>query len=231
MVGKRSVGQKALLGVKRFGSKKFMDRAEEVRVQRPNWGTIMPLAYLKTRSITAWDKPCSSWYRAKNFELCSNRVKDAESGITAELYKFQQSGSLITAIHQFDRSTLLFGSFPSGLHVMDLRQRYAVYEGELPKAPSAGQATPLCVRHSQINDNTFIVCGRFPSVLMYDIRGGLRPSFSIYSGANSLSSMIAGSGDVVVAGGSYRGMLYLVSLLINQQVEARLNVLTFDLRN
>jgi hypothetical protein len=141
------------------------------------------------------------------YESYSNCVKDAERGHTTQLYKFQESGSLITAIQQLDRSTLLFGSFPSGLHIMDLRQRYAVYEGGLPKAPSAGQATPLCIRTSQISDNTFIVCGRFPSVLMYDIRGGLKPSCSIYSGANSLSSMIAGSGDVVIAGGSYRGIL------------------------
>jgi hypothetical protein len=144
-------------------------------------------------------------------------VKDVESGLTTQLYNFPESEasnrSLITAVHQFDPSTLLFGSFPSGLHIVDLRQRYVVCQGGLPKAPSAGQATPLSIKTCQINDNAFVVCGRFPSVLMYDIRRGLKPSASIYSGADSLSSMTAGTGDIVVAGGSYRGTSNIVIIL------------------
>jgi hypothetical protein len=158
-------------------------------------------------------------------------VKDVESGLTTQLYNFPESEtssrSLITAVHQFDPSTVLFGSFPSGLHIVDLRQRYAVYQGRLPKAPSAGQATPLSIKNVQVNDNAFVVCGRFPSVLMYDIRGGLRPTCSIYSGADSLSSMTTGTGDIVVAGGSYRGTPDII--ITDDKVEEHLSVLTFEL--
>ena len=129
---------------------------------------------------------------------------------TIQLYTFGQalgSGeSLITTVHQFDRSTLLFGSFPSGLHVMDIRNRSPIVHSiELPKAPSAGQATPLCIRKQGAGETEFLVCGRFPSVLLYDLRHGVRGVGVIYSGADSLSSLAIASPNTVIAGGSYRG--------------------------
>jgi hypothetical protein len=57
-----------------------------------------------------------------------------------------------------------------------------------------------------------MACGRFPSVLIYDLRSGLKPFGSIYSGAESLSSMASASPDHVVIGGSYRGMEYFSEL-------------------
>ena len=100
----------------------------------------------------------------------------------------------------------MFGSFPAGLHLVDLRHPSAVVKSaDLPKAPSALQATPLCIRET-IRSHNFVVCGRFPSVLLYDLRRGLNVCSSIYSGADSLSSMSIASNDHVIAGGSYRGM-------------------------
>jgi hypothetical protein len=127
-----------------------------------------------------------------------------------QLYTFGQalgSGeSLITTVHQFDRSTLLFGSFPNGLHVVDIRDRSPIVRSvELPKAPSAGQATPLCIRKQGAGETEFLVCGRFPSVLLYDLRHGLGGVGAIYSGADSLSSLAIASPNTVIAGGSYRG--------------------------
>lgn len=135
------------------------------------------------------------------------------SGQTTQLYNFGEtfagSGqSLITTVHQFDPSTLLFGTFPSGLHVLDVRDRSGiVHSVELPKAPSAGQATPLCIRKHSGDNNEFFLCGRFPSVLLYDLRHGLQGVRSIYSGADSLSSLATASNNVLVAGGSYRGAI------------------------
>ena len=133
------------------------------------------------------------------------------SGKTTQLHTFGEpphpGQSLITTVHQFDPSTLLFGSFPSGLHVLDLRDRSAVVRSvEVPKAPF-GQATPLCIRKptDQEHSNEFLICGRFPSVLLYDIRDGLNGVRSIYSGADSLSSLTIAPRNTVIAGGSYRG--------------------------
>jgi len=102
--------------------------------------------------------------------------------------------------------TLLFGSYPAGMHIVDLRDPCAIVQSSrLPKAPSAGQATPLCIRDFGINENQVIVCGRFPSVLLYDLRNGLCKCRSVYSGAESLSSMTAAPRDRIIVGGSYRG--------------------------
>lgn len=93
------------------------------------------------------------------------------------------------------------------MHIVDLRDSSVIVQSSrLPKAPSAGQATPLCIRGFGVDENQAIVCGRFPSVLMYDLRNGLNKYRSVYSGAESLSSMTTASGDRVILGGSYRGM-------------------------
>jgi hypothetical protein len=94
---------------------------------------------------------------------------------------------------------------------MDLRDRSGIVQsGRIPKAPWADQATPLCIRNSGVKDedNNFLVSGRFPSVLMYDIRTGLERWRSIYTGTESLSSMTAISSESIVAGGSYRGSFH-----------------------
>lgn len=109
-------------------------------------------------------------------------------------------------MNQVDDSTLVVGSYPAGIYVLDLRSRSAIVQsGKLPKAPSSVQATPLCIMNPYLRTNTFMTCGRFPSVLIYDLRGGLEPCGSIYSGAESLSSMDFAPPDHVVVGGSYRG--------------------------
>lgn len=114
--------------------------------------------------------------------------------------------SLITAVHTLDHNTLMFGSFPSGIHLVDVRQpRGIVHRGQLPKAPSAAQATPLCIASQSHRGDEFLVCGRFPSVLLYDIRKGFGACRSVYSGATSLSCLTMGSRDRVIAGGSYKG--------------------------
>jgi len=136
-----------------------------------------------------------------------------QSETVSQLFNFGDEiaieNSLITTVHQVSPSTLLFGSYPCGIHFVDLRQRNSlVQSSEIPKAPSAGQATPLCIRNRDADNHDFLVCGRFPSILLYDLRNGLRVSNSIYSGANSLSSLTAFSSERVIAGGNYRG-LYL----------------------
>jgi hypothetical protein len=136
------------------------------------------------------------------------------TGTLTKLYNFGKSEggtgrNLITTVRQLDSSTIIFGSFPAGLHLVDLRHRSAVVlSAELPKAPSALQATPLCIRET-ISAHNFVVCGRFPSVLLYDFRRGFSSCSSIYSGADSLSSMTNVSNDRIIAGGSYRGNLFL----------------------
>ena len=136
------------------------------------------------------------------------------TGKLTELYNFGKSAggvgrNLITTVRQLNSSTLLFGSFPAGLHLVDLRHPSAVVKSaDLPKAPSALQATPLCVREA-INAPNFVVSGRFPSILLYDLRRGLNTCSPIYSGADSLSSMTVVSNDRVIAGGSYRGIIFL----------------------
>jgi hypothetical protein len=114
--------------------------------------------------------------------------------------------SLITAVHTLDQSTLMFGSYPSGIHLVDFRHpRGIVHSGQLPKAPSAAQATPLCIASQSHRRDEFLVCGRFPSVLLYDIRKGFGAFRSVYSGATSLSCLTMGSCNRVIAGGSYKG--------------------------
>lgn len=136
------------------------------------------------------------------------------TGALTKLYNFAKPDggtgrNLITTVRQLDNSTMMFGSFPAGLHLVDLRHPSAVVKSaDLPKAPSALQATPLCVRET-ISSHDFVVCGRFPSVLLYDLRRGLNACSSIYSGADCLSSMTVASNDRVVAGGSYRGISIL----------------------
>jgi hypothetical protein len=114
--------------------------------------------------------------------------------------------SLITAVEWLDPTTLIFGSYPSGIHIVDLRDRsIAVCSGSLPKAPSAAQATPLCIKRQGSREHQVMVCGRFPSFLLYDLRAGMDKCRSVYSGAESLSSMTYVSRDRIVVGGSYRG--------------------------
>lgn len=114
--------------------------------------------------------------------------------------------SLITTVHQLGPTTLVFGSYPSGIQIVDVRCRAVVHFGNLPQAPSAGQATPLCIMHHRSKGNQVMVCGRFPSFLLYDLRSGLDKCRSVYSGAESLSSMTYSSGDRIIVGGSYRGI-------------------------
>ena len=133
-----------------------------------------------------------------------------ESETVSQLFNFGDEtaieNSLITTVHQVGPSTLIFGSYPCGIHVVDLRQRNSlVQSGQVPKAPSAGQATPLCIRNRDTDNHDFLVCGRFPSILLYDLRNGLRVCNSIYSGANSLSSLAVFSTERIIAGGNYRG--------------------------
>lgn len=93
---------------------------------------------------------------------------------------------------------------------MDLRHPPALLgSSELPRAPSALQATPLCIRVPDTKPYNFIVSGRFPSILLYDLRRGLNVCSSIYSGADSLSSMTMPVNDRVIAGGSYRGIWFV----------------------
>jgi hypothetical protein len=49
------------------------------------------------------------------------------------------------------------------------------HTGKIPKAPWADQSAPLCIRNSGVSlpDYNFLLCGRFPSILLYDIRVGL----------------------------------------------------------
>jgi hypothetical protein len=75
--------------------------------------------------------------------------------------------SLITAVHTLDPNTLMFGSFPSGIHLVDVRYPGGiVHRGQLPIAPSAAQATPLCIASQSHCRDEFLVSGRFPSVLL-----------------------------------------------------------------
>jgi hypothetical protein len=114
--------------------------------------------------------------------------------------------SLITAVEWLDPTTLVFGSYPSGIHIVDLRDRSTVVcSGSLPKAPFAAQATPLCIKQQGTREHQVMVCGRFPSFLLYDLRAGMDKCRSVYSGAESLSSMTYVSRDRIVVGGSYRG--------------------------
>jgi hypothetical protein len=149
-----------------------------------------------------------------------------------QIHPFGEEGegsNLITTIHQVNPSTLLLGSYPSGIHIVDTRRRYGIVGTEnLPKAPSAGQATPLCIRNSGTDDQSFLVCGRFPSVLLYDLRYGLQTSSSVYSGAESLSSLTNVSSSHVVAGGSYRGILGLANYANIVKGEALWNALTLE---
>lgn len=72
-------------------------------------------------------------------------------------------------------------------------------------APIASQATPLCIRSPEESADRFLVCGRFPSMLMYDLRKGLEVTRSAYSGAESLSCITGIFHNHVVVGGSYHG--------------------------
>ena len=93
------------------------------------------------------------------------------------------------------------------MHIVDIRDSSVIVQTHrLPKAPSAGQATPLCIRNFGVNENQVMICGRFPCVLMYDLRNGLSKCRSVYSGAESLSSMTTASRDRIIVGGSYRGI-------------------------
>lgn len=138
--------------------------------------------------------------------------------------------SLITTVHAFNHQTLLFGSFPSGIHLVDPRHPRGVVErGWLPKAPSAVQATPLCIKSQTHRETEFLVCGRFPSVLLYDIRNGFGSFRSVYSGATSLSCLTIGTADRVIAGGSYRGILWDLGRAEIIKVGELSNVLTLKL--
>ena len=123
--------------------------------------------------------------------------------------------NLITTLHQVNPSIVLFGSYPGGMHLVDLRQRNSlVASAEIPTTSRAPQATPLCIRHWDTSSYEFLVCGWFPSVLVYDLRNGLRISNSVYSGANVLSHMTTFSREHIVAGGTYRGLYPLPSYLM-----------------
>src|SRR5271156_1179436 len=121
-------------------------------------------------------------------------VQDVESEKVLRLYDFGDDGSvgrsLITTICQLTPTTLVFGSYPAGIHVSDVRQPSTIVQrGIISRPPSADRATPLCIRSRGAEVDTFIVCGRFPSVLFFDLRAGLSVCRSVYSGAESLSSM------------------------------------------
>jgi len=132
-------------------------------------------------------------------------------------YRDEYQHHLITVVHAFSHQTLLFGAFPSGIHVVDPRHPRGIVEsGQLPKAPSATQATPLCIQSQSQRETEFLVCGRFPSVLLYDIRKGFGTFRSVYSGATSLSCLTIGSPDRAVAGGSYKGILHRALNLLSR---------------
>jgi hypothetical protein len=137
--------------------------------------------------------------------------------VSSTLFRFgDRSGldqSLISTVHRLGNSTILFGSYPSGIHLIDLRQPFPVFQNQdIPKLPSVGQATPLCIRSSPADDFSFLVCGRFPAVLLGDLRLGLRNFRSVYSGADSLSSITSISRDHIVLAGAYRGIPYCMYL-------------------
>src|SRR5271170_3738070 len=105
-------------------------------------------------------------------------VQDVESDQILRLYDFSDDGfvgrSLITTIWQLTPTTLVFGSYPAGIHVSDVRRPSAIVQrGVISRPPSADHATPLCIRNRGVEGDNFIVCGRFPSVLSYDLRAGL----------------------------------------------------------
>ena len=137
-------------------------------------------------------------------------VQDVESDKILRLFDFNDDGSvgrsLITTIWQLTPTTLVFGSYPAGIYVSDVRQPSTIVQrGVISRPPSSDQATPLCIRSRSVEADNFIVCGRFPSVLSYDLRAGLSVCGSVYSGAESLSSMTPVGRDRVIVGGSYRG--------------------------
>jgi hypothetical protein len=137
-------------------------------------------------------------------------IQDVESDKISHLYDFSDDGSigrsLITTIWQLTPTTLIFGSYPAGIHVSDVRQPSTIVQrGIISRPPSADQATPLSIRSRGAEADNFVVCGRFPSVLFYDLRVGLSVCRSVYSGAESLSSMTPIGRDRIIVGGSYRG--------------------------
>ena len=125
------------------------------------------------------------------------------------LYDFDaKSGglSLITTICQLTPTTIVFGSYPGGMHVLDIRQPSSIVQrGVVSRPASADQATPLSIRNRGDDGDEILICGRFPSVLCYDLRVGLSTCRSVYSGAESLSSIALVGRDRVIVGGSYRG--------------------------
>ena len=134
-----------------------------------------------------------------------------------EIFKFKDCGdlkdNLISTICPIGQRGVLFGSFPSGLHFSDLRQRSLVQSFELPRLPTSVQATPLCIRPHPARDDSYFVCGRFPAILSFDLRMGLEKFISIYSGADSLSCITPISSDYIVVGGAYRGNICEIDVI------------------
>lgn len=161
-----------------------------------------------------------------------------EHEFASSLFHFRDQNTvdqrLITTVHRLGPSSLLFGSSPSEIHLFDLRQRFTVSSQGIPKVPLAGQATPLCIRAQSVDDVKFFVSGRFPAVLLYDLRMGLRSFHAAYSGADCLSSMTFVSSDRLVLGGAYRGMCAFAWFVWEHrrlilQAEGLLNALTRSL--
>ena len=130
--------------------------------------------------------------------------------MTTPLYQFSGPDilerNLISTIQRLGPWTLALGSYPSGIHLLDIRQPSLISKSQqIPAAPLAGQATPLCIRSSPANDHDFFVCGRFPAVLLYDLRFGFQNPHSIYSGADSLASLVSISSERMMVGGAHRG--------------------------
>ena len=152
-----------------------------------------------------------------------------ETEVVSRVFDFgwvtSMENNLVTTLHQVNPSIMLFGSYPGGMHLVDLRQRNSLVESaEIPTTSRAPQATPLCIRHRDTGSHEFLVCGWFPSILVYDLRNGLRISDSVYSGANVLSHMTTISKECIIAGGTYRGLYLLPSYLMISQDEVLWNV-------
>jgi len=158
-----------------------------------------------------------------------------ESGTTLPLYDFSvESGTrtLITTIRQLTPTTIIFGSYPGGMHISDVRQPSTIVQrGAVSRPPSAEQATPLCIRNRDEDGNNILVCGRFPSVLCYDLRVGLSTCRSVYSGAESLSSMALVGRNRIIVGGSYRGIPSNYSGFRAKHTEGRGTLESINTRN